>query len=72
MAFSMASQTPAVTERVVVCSSSSENNDHTCSGSRLAQCSRMIDSGRGGLTFILDFGPDEWRFLNVEYPAVID
>jgi hypothetical protein len=72
MAFSMASQTPAITERVVVCSSSSEYNNHTSSGSGLTQCSRMVDSGGGGLTFILDFSPDKWRFLNIEYPAVID
>ena len=32
----------------------------------------MIDSGRGGLAFVLYFGPDEGRFLDVEDPAVVN
>lgn len=32
----------------------------------------MIDSGRGRLSFALDFGPDKRRFLDVEDPAIID
>ena len=72
MTFTMTSQTPAVAKRIVVCSSSSENHDHTSGSSGLAQGSRMIDSGRGGLSFVLNLGPDKWRFLYIEDPAIVD
>lgn len=72
MPSTMSSETPAVSQRIVVESTTSKHDDHASSSSRLAQSSRMIDSCGWTLSFTLDFSPNERRFLNVENPTIVN
>lgn len=67
----MPPEAPTVAERVVVQSSSSEDDDHPSCSSRGAEGRRVVNSGHGEIALALDLRPGEWRLGDVEDPAVV-